>query len=114
MTSKLSLYAVIVLLAIIIGQYFITSYQKSQLIKENNLLKVEKTKELIRVRDSAIVTTDKLIKNSKLKLDSLISLPPTIKWKSYEKPVYPNRTLDISLDIHARHKADTRAAEENN
>lgn len=113
MNSKISLYGIILLLLIIAGQFFYFKYKKNLLLEENILLKKEKKEKLIKIRDSAFVKIKNITELSQKKFDSILNIPPTIKWKKYEKPVYIYRTLDDALDIHSRYKSDTKSAKKN-
>lgn len=111
--NKISLYAIIGLLAVMVGGYFYFKNQVSFLENENSDLKEEKKEELKRVRDSAFVKIETLTKRSDERFDSIVNLPPTIKWRKYEVPVYPNRTLDDALDVHSNYKYEQRAKRKN-
>ena len=111
--SKLLLALFIVLCGAIVSQFF---YYKSELSdKDNEIveLKTVKIKNLEEERDLAFDRIDTITTRSKRRFDSIANIPPTIKWKVYEKPVYPNRTLGDALDVHAEYKANTRAETKN-
>lgn len=62
-------------------------------------LKLEKTTEVKRVRDSATTKINTLVFDSQLKFDSLIYLNGKLKYRRYEKPIYIDRNLDDALDV---------------
>ena len=106
MKTKFFLYIIIALGGLLIGQFFIYKNNISDLEFENQELKEEKKSELKRVRDSSFVKITKLTERVSV-LDSIVSLPPKIKWIKYEKPIYINRSLDDAIRIHSKHKTDT-------
>lgn len=110
--SKIGLYVIIALLVGLIGQFVYFKHENNRLLLENADLKEEKKVELKRVRDSAFVRIETLTQKSNERFDSILNIPPTIKWRKYEKPVYIDRTLDDALRIHSKYKADTRATKE--
>lgn len=111
--AKAKLYAIIVLLGAIIGGYIYHQSEIDKLETELFELQEHEKEELRRVRDSAFAEIDTLIIRSDRKFDSILNIPPSVKYIPYEKPVYPDRTLDDALDVHADYKADTRATREN-
>lgn len=111
--TKIILGAFALLIGTITTQYFVYKSTVSDLEQKNIDLEEEKKQAVREERDNATARIDTLTMESTRKFDSILSLPPTIKWKVYEKPVYPNRTLGDALDIHANYKADQRARAEN-
>ncbi len=104
-------YKVIVLLLLIsVGVLFFYSNNRiNKLKKENIELKEAKKIELRKVRDSAFVKIDSIVSSSSKKFDSILNIPPTIKWRKYEKPIYINRSLDDALDVISGYKYNKRA-----
>jgi len=110
MRDTKTLYIIIGLLVVIGGGFFYFKTITSDLRSENFDLKEKEKVEIRKVRDSAFAKIEDITMRSNERFDSILSIPPIIKWKRYEKPVYIDRTLDGALDIHAKHKADKRAA----
>lgn len=110
--SKILLGVFIALCGVIVSQFFY--YKSESADKDNEIfeLKTVRLKDLKQQRDEAFNQIDTLSKNSKRRFDSIINLPPTIKWRKYEVPTYVDRSLDDALDIHAEHKADKGARTE--
>ena len=68
--------------------------------------KINKKEEISKVKDSLINIYTEKVNISNKRFDSIINLPPKIKWKKYEVPTYINRTLDDALNIHAEYKTN--------
>ena len=88
-----------ILLVVIVAQFFWYQNEKSFLEQENLNLIEEKKEDIKKVRDSAFAKINELTTSSKNRFDSILNIPPTIKWYPYEKPIYADRDLDSSLDI---------------
>jgi len=105
---------IIAILVIGVGVLFLVfKSQVSDLEKENYDLKTSKREELKKVRDSAYLEIDKVLLSSEKTFDSILNIPPKVKYIPYEKPVYPNRSLDDALLIHADYKANKGAKRKN-
>ncbi len=104
--SKIYKYITFILLILlaIVAVYF--KILTNNLTKENNFLKNEKKEEVRRIRDSAFLRVDEITRLSNKKFDSILNIPPTIKWKKYEKLIYTNRSLDDALDVISDYKYD--------
>lgn len=107
MKSKIISYLAIVLLIGITIQFFYFDSKISELSIKNTELIEEKKKELKQARDSATAKIDTITKSSRKRFDSIVNLPPKIKWKKYEKPIYIDRSLDDAIRIHSKYKSDT-------
>ena len=99
MTSKIYKIIAVLLLILLVSLFLYSNFKIQKLQSENIELKESKRKELIRVRDSAFVKVDSIISLSSKKFDSILSIPPTIKWQKYEKLNYTDRSLDDALDV---------------
>lgn len=104
MSKKFSIYIITILILSIVFQHIYFNIKTKNLNKLNNKLKKEKLEEVKRVRDSAIYKIEKITITSKKRFDSILSIPPKIKWKKYERPIYIDRTLDDALDIISEYK----------
>ena len=98
------------LLTIIIAQYFFFKYQNNILKNENLELIKEKKEAVKKIRDSAFSKINEITVTSKKRIDSIINIPPTIKWYPYEKPVFTNRSIDDALDVITRYNYNTKEA----
>lgn len=103
--SKIKNYIITLLLIVLISTVIYYKNLNNHLNKELIEVKVNKKEEITTVRDSAYTEINRIISNSNKKFDSIISIPPKIKWIKYEKPVYIDRTLDDALRIHSEYKA---------
>lgn len=66
-------------------------------------LKVKNTVDIDKIQKQK----DSVISDYQHKFDSIIKIPPKIKWKKYEKSIYIDRSLDDALSIHAEYKSNT-------
>lgn len=96
---KTFIISIISFFAILIAQYFYFKVKTNTLKEEIEKVQIENKKTVIKVRDSAFVEINYLVVESQKKIDSIVNLPPKIKWKKYEKPIYIDRTLDNALDV---------------
>ena len=113
MVSKRLLYLFIGLVAIIVGQQVFFRTEIRDLRDEKMDLLSDQKEAIKQIRDSATARIDTLTTNSQKRFDSILKIPAKIKYIPYEKPIYINRTLDDALDVHAKHKAEQRAAKKN-
>lgn len=104
--NKLKTYIIFSLLIFAVGAYFYHRTIVNNLEQEIFTTREEVKKDLKKVRDSAFVEIKNLTKNSEKRFDSIINIPPKIKWKIYEKSIYINRTLDDALIVHSNHKTN--------
>ena len=98
-SMKTFIISIISFFAILIAQYFYFKVKTNTLKEEIEKVQIENKKTVIKVRDSAFVEINYLVVESQKKIDSIVNLPPKIKWKKYEKPIYIDRTLDNALDV---------------
>lgn len=107
MNTKTSIYIVISLILFIVFQYFHFNMKIKNLSQLNIEIKEEKLEEIRKVRDSAINKIENITYESNKRFDSILAIPPKIKWKKYEKPIYIDRTLDDALDIISKYEYDS-------
>lgn len=96
-----------IVLLIAIGAIILYFWLKmTSLTKELYDFKIKEKEKLSKVKDSLIYNYSIQLDISKNKFDSVLNLPPTIKWKKYEVPTYINRTLDDALNVHTEYKTN--------
>lgn len=106
-------YIIIALLVLLIGQYFYYRHQNNNLYDTIAELREEQKKELKQARDSAYFKIETITKVSKKKFDSILAIPPTIKYIKYEKPYYVNRSLDDALRLLSTYRYNAKPTEAN-
>ena len=120
LVNKFILGGVILVVLTLSGFLVSANLKNSKLSTENNDyvieitdLKLQKTEEIKRVRDSATTKIKELIYNSELKFDSIIYLNSKLKYKRYEKLIYVNRSLDDALHVLSTYKYNERTKSNN-
>lgn len=106
-------YIIIALLVLLIGQYFYYRHQNSKLSDTITELREEQKRELKRARDSAYLKIETITKVSKKSFDSILAIPPTIKYVKYEKPYFINRSLDDALQLLSNYRYNAKPTEAN-
>jgi len=116
--NKIILGGVVTIILALTGFLVSANIRNKKLQKENDSyviditdLKLEKTTEVKRVRDSATTKINTLVFDSQLKFDSLIYLNGKLKYRRYEKPIYIDRNLDDALDVLSKYKYNKGATE---
>ncbi len=99
MKTKTILIGFLILIIIIVAQFFYFKMKTSDLEQENLDLQEEKKVELKQVRDSAFYKITELTINSKITFDSILEISKEIQYIPYERLIYADRNLDTALDI---------------
>lgn len=99
-----------VLLLIALGVFiFLYNTEKKNRLSEEDKYAQEKKESLRKLSDSLNNSFEKKIVQFQSEIKYLSNLEQKIKYIPYEKDVYPNRTLDDALNVHARRKANTKS-----